>query len=172
MLKMAGVLIVIAASSGLALNIVGERKAYLERCRAWREVFSLIENEIAFQKSSLPEICGRAGAHLTGNKRLFLEHVGDSLRKGEGGTLGEIWRRESELVFAEEPLKKAVEREIKALGGSLCFEDSGMQRKTLRDIEAYLRKHEEEQENLNKERNRLTLCAGVMGGLLLIVLFL
>lgn len=172
MLKMIGILIVITGSSGCALSIVRERKAYLRRCRSWREVFSLIESEIAFQKSSLPEICSRAGMHLSGNKKLFLERIGQALDKGEGGTLGEIWRRESGLIFAEEPLKKEVESEIRALGGNLCFEDSGMQRKVLRDMETYLRKHEEEQENLNRERNRLTLCAGVMGGLLLTVLFL
>lgn len=171
-LKWMGVLIVITGSSGLAFRIVGERRAYLEKCLAWREVFSLIENEIAFQKSSFPEICSRAGMHISGNKRLFLERIGNALQKGEGGTLEEIWRRETEAVFAEEPLKKAVEGEIKALGGRLCFEDGGMQRKVLRDIEKYLKKHEEEQEDLNRERNRLTLCAGVMGGLLLTILFL
>lgn len=172
MLKIMGMLIVITGSSGFALSIVRERKVYLRRCRSWREVFSLIESEIAFQKSSLPEICSRAGMHLSGNKKLFLERIGQALDRGEGGTLEEIWRRESGLVFAEEPLKKEAESEIKALGGNLCFEDSGMQRKVLRDIETYLKKHEEEQENLNRERNRLTLCAGVMGGLLLMVLFL
>ena len=172
MLKWMGVLTVITGSTGLAFHIVRERKEYLEKCRAWREVFSLIENEIAFQKSSLPEICSRAGMHLSGNKKLFLERIGNTLQKGEGGTLGEIWRREAEALFKEEPLKKEMEREIKELGGNLCFEDSGMQRKLLLDIEKHIGKHEEEQENLNRERNRLTLCAGVMGGLLLTILFL
>lgn len=172
MLKWMGVLTVITGSSGLAIHVVRERKEYLEKCRAWREVFLLIENEIAFQKSSLPEICSRAGIHLSGNKRLFLERVGNVLQGGKGGTLEEIWRREAETVFEEEPLKKEIEGEIKALGGKLCFEDSEMQRKVLLDIERYLKKHEEEQENLNRERNRLTLCAGVMGGLLLTILLL
>lgn len=172
MVKGIGILIVIMGSSGYALSIVRERKTYLERCRSWRELFALIENEIGFQKSSLPEICGRAGAHLPESKQLFLERIGQSLDEGEGGTLGEIWRREAERVFAEESLKREVEDEIKTIGGKLCFEDIEMQRKILGDIEKYLRKHEEEQESLNKEKNKLTLCAGVMGGLLLIILFL
>lgn len=172
MIKGIGMLAVIAGSVGCAFSVVGERKAYLAYCRTWREVFALMENEIAFQKSSLPEICGRAGTHLSGSKKLFLERIGRELDNGGGGTLGEIWRRETERIFAEEPLKKEMENEIKALGEKLCFEDSEMQRKMLQDIGKNIRKHEEEQENLNKERNKLTLCAGVMGGLLLMVLFL
>lgn len=172
MFRLIGVFTVIAGSSGLAFSIVRERKLYLKRCLAWQEIFSLIENEIAFQKSSLPEICSRAGRYISGNKRLFLEHIGNGLKNGEGGTFGEIWQREAELVFAAEPLKKEVEEEIKTLGRSLCFEDSEMQEKILRGIRGYLKKHAEEQENLNKERNRLTLCAGVMGGLLITVLLL
>lgn len=172
MVKVIGMIIVITASVGCALSMVRERKAYLERCRSWREVFALIENEIAFRKSSLPEICGRAGTHLSGNKELFLRRIGQNLDSGEGGTLGKIWRREAERIFAEEALKREVEDEIKALGGKLCFEDSDMQRKVLLEAEKYLRKHEEEQEHLNRERNKLTLCAGVMGGLFLTILLL
>lgn len=172
MVKVIGIFIVMIGSSGCAYSIVRERKAYLERCRSWRELFALIESEIAFQKSSLPEICGRAGMHLTGNKKLFLERVGQILGGGEGSTFQEIWRRETARIFVEEPLQKEVESEIKAAGGRLCFEDSEMQRKKLQDMEEYLKKHEEEQENLNRERNKLTLCAGVMGGLLLTILLL
>ena len=47
-----------------------------------------------------------------------------------------------------------------------------MQRKMLQDMELFLKKHQKEQENLNRERDRLTLCAGVMGGLLLTILLL
>lgn len=172
MIRLFGMLIVIAGSSGFALGIVKERKAYLEQCRAWRELFDLIENEIAFQKSSLPEICSRAEMHLSGSKKKFLEKIGRTLDRGDGGTLGEIWRREAERIFEKEPLKKEVEREVEAIGERLCFEDGDMQRKILRDTGQYLKKHEEEQENLNRERNKLTLCAGVMGGLLLVILFL
>lgn len=131
-----------------------------------------MENEMAFRKSSLPEICGRAGTHLAGNRKLFLERVGQGLGSGDGRSFREIWRREAERIFAEEPLKKEAEGEVISLGGKLCFEDGEMQRKMLRDAEAFIRKHEEEQERLDRERNRLTLCAGVMGGLLLTVLLL
>lgn len=172
MLRLAGCLIVIAGSCGLAFGIVGERKEYLERCRTWRELFFLMENEIGYQKSSLPEICGRVGMHLSGNKGKFLKCVGEGLAGGGGSTLGEIWRREAEKIFAEEPLKRELEKEVLKLGEKLCFEDSDMQRKILLDIESCLKKHEEEQESLHREKNKLTLCAGVMGGLLVTILLL
>ena len=172
MFRLFGILAVIAGSSGLAFSIVGERKEYLERCRQWREVITLMEHEIAFQKSPLPEICSRVGMHLTGDKKVFLERVGKTFDEGDGSTLGEIWRRETGMVFAKEPLKKEVKKEVEELGKKLCFEDSEMQRKVLQDVEKSLKKHEEAQENLYRERNKLTLCAGVMGGLLLTILLL
>lgn len=172
MLRLAGILMLITGSSGIAFSIVKERREYLERCRTWRELFLFMENEIVFQKSTLPEICCRVSAHLSGNKEIFLNRIGQTLREGGGDTLGELWRREAKRIFEEEPLKKEVGKEVEELGERLCFEDSDMQRKTLADIEKYLRKHEEEQENLSKERNKLTLCAGVMGGLLLVILLI
>ena len=172
MLRLMGFLIVIAGSSGAAFAVVKERREYLKRCLSWRELFLFMENEIAFQKSSLPEICNRVGAHIGGNKRIFLKRIGEALESGDGDTFGEMWRREAMRIFAEEPLKKEVELTIEGLGERLCFEDSGMQRKTLSDIEAYLRKHEKEQEALHRERNKLTLCMGVMGGLLITIFFL
>lgn len=172
MLRIIGALALVIGSGGCALGVVNERIEYLERCRTWRELFSIMENEIAFQKSSLPEICGRAGMHLSGNKKRFLYRIGQAFENGGGDTLGEIWRREVKLILEEEPLKKEMEKEVEELGGRLCFEDSGMQRKILQDIAKHFRKHQEEQESLNKEKNKLTLCAGVMGGLMLTILLL
>ena len=172
MIRWVSILAVIVGSSGFAISIVKERKMYLEQCRAWRELFALMEHEIAFQKSSLPEICSRAGMHLSGNRRMLLEQVGQKLGGGEGGTLGEIWRQETQKIFAREPLKEEVEEEIETLGEKLCFEDGDMLRKILQDTEQYVLKHEREQESKNRERNKLTLCAGVMGGLLLVILLL
>lgn len=172
MLRLVGCLIVIVGSSGFAYGIVKEHKEYVERCRAWRELFSLMENEIMFQKSSLPEICCRVSTRLSGNKKLFLNRIGQTFGEGSGDTLGEMWRREVKRLFEEEPLKKEVEKEVEGLGERLCFEDSDMQRKMLLDMERYMSRHEEEQVKLNKERDKLTLCAGVMGGLLLTILLI
>lgn len=172
MMRILGMLVVITGSTGCAFSIVKERREYLERCRTWQEVFQLMENEIAFGKSSLPEICERAGTYLSGNKKLFLGRIGRVLEEGGGETLGEVWRREARRIFREEPLKKEIEKEVEELGERLCFEDSVMQRKMLQDTEKYLEKHQKEQEELNRDRNRLTLCAGVMSGLLLTILLL
>lgn len=172
MLRILGIFGIIAGSSGCALTIVRERAAYLERCRSWRELFELMENEIAFQKSSLPEICVRAGGHLNGDKKLFLDRIDRAFEEGGGETLGEIWRREARLIFQREPIKKEIEKEVEELGGRLCFEDSDLQRKMLQDAEKYIEKHQEEQERISREKNKLTLCAGVMGGLLLTILLL
>lgn len=172
MFRLIGALVVMAGSSGLALNVVKERKGYLERCRQWLEVLGLMENEIAFKKSSLPEICSRAGMHLSGSKGVFLARIGECFDRGEGGTLGEIWRQEAKRVFDGEPLKREAEQEVEALGEKLCFEDGDMQIKILQSTKCYLEKHVEEREVLDREKNKLTLCAGVMGGLLLTILLL
>lgn len=171
MLRILGIFVVIAGSSGCAYSIVRERGEYLDRCRQWLELFELMENEIAFQKSSLPEICARVGSRLSGNRKLFLDGIGQAFRDG-GDTLGEVWRRETRRILAQEPMNREVERELEELGEKLCFEDGGMQSKMLSDMERYLGKHLREQESLNRDKNKLTLCAGVMGGLLLTILLI
>ncbi len=172
MLRLFGFLIIITGSCGCGFSVVKERMDYLKRCRDWQELLELMENEIAFRKSSLPEICSRAGGHLSGALGIFLARVGRAFRENQGETLGEVWREEIRKVLREDTLKKEIEDELESLGERLCFEDSEMQRKVLQDMRELLKKHCEEQEKLNREKNKLTLCAGVMGGLFLTILLL
>lgn len=172
MLRLVGFFIIITGSCGLGFSIVRERSEYLERCRKWRELLEMIENEIAFQKSSLPEICSRLSSRVTGNRRLFLEKMGGALLENRGESLGELWKQGIRKVFAEETLQKEMQQELEDLGEKLCFEDSEMQRKVLRDLENRLEKHEQERERADREKNKLTLCAGVLGGLMITVLLL
>ncbi len=172
MVRIIGFFIILIGSCGCGFSIVKERADYLERCRHWRELLEMMENEMAFQKSSLPEICSRVGRHLSGSRKQFLKKIEEAFAENRGETLGEVWRQEAKQAFQKEPLKKGLQEEMENLGGKLCFEDSSMQRKVLRDMQERLKKHEEEQENLNREKNKLTLCAGVLGGLLITVLLL
>ena len=109
---------------------------------------------------------------MVGDKKLFLDRISRAFEEGGGDTLGEIWRREARLIFQKEPMKKEVEKEVEELGGRLCFEDSDLQRKMLQDAAKYIEKHQEEQERISREKNKLTLCVGVMGGLFLTILLL
>jgi len=170
--RLAGFVIILTGSCGCGFSIVKERGDYLKRCRSWQELLEMMENEIAFQKSSLPEICTRVSLHLSGKRKTFLENVGKALSENRGDTLGEIWKQELRQVFEGEFLQKEIQEEIENLGEKLCYEDSAMQGKVLQELQKRLKKHREEQEEQDKEKNKLILCAGVMGGLLITILLL
>lgn len=159
-------------SCGCGLSVVKAHADYLERCRAWQELLEMMENEITFRKSSLPELCSRLSLRLYGKRGIFLKRVGSAFQENNGETLGEVWRKEIMAVFQEETLKGELQKEVENLGEKLCYEDCEMQKKVLQEVRSMLKKHEEEQERLGRERNKLTLCAGIMGGLFIVILLL
>ncbi len=154
------------------LCIVRDRGRYVEECRQWLILLKMMENEIAFQKSPLPEICIRISGRLPEEKKNFLKRVGTEMQKNGGETLGEIWSREIRPLFRKFSLQQEIRERLTALGDSLCFEDEAMQRRVILDLEKELEEHMEKERQLNGSKNRLTLCMGVMCGILITILLL
>ncbi len=115
-----------------AFSMWGSRKEYLWRCRQWREVITLMEHEIAFQKSSLPEIAAGGDASDRRQKSVFGNASERPLTRGMAVHWGDMAAGDG-MVFSKETVKKgSEERSRRTREKKLCFEDSEMQRKCCR----------------------------------------
>ena len=86
MIRILGFVAILTGTMGCGFSIIKERKADVEECKEWLYILSVVENEMAFQKSTLPEICFRISKQSTINrkKRIFLENVYNRMQEKNG----------------------------------------------------------------------------------------
>jgi len=137
-------------------------------------ILSVMENEMAFQKSTLPEICVRISKHtsLDEKKREFLHNVYEKMQEKTGESFGQTWRKELQKSELDKQCFLPIQEELRSLGEKLLFEDVSMQQnviqETTKKLEYYFLKKQKE----NEKDNKVTLCMGVMSGVLITVMLL
>lgn len=174
MIRILGFVAILIGTMGCGLSIIKERKTDVEECKEWLYVLSVVENEMAFQKSTLPEICFRISKQSTINrkKRIFLENVYNRMQEKNGESFGTVWEEEFKLHELGKECNREIEKEIQGIGKKLFFEDVAMQRNivqtTMQKIEYYMKKKQRE----NETENKVVLCMSVMSGLLITILLI
>lgn len=174
MLKLVGICIILLGCTGTGYSIVRERKQEIANCEQWERILSIMENEIAFQKSSIHEICYRISRHNTVGRRdrQFFQVLADELEENRGQTLGNIWKCELMQYMKNIRLPEDIKNELYELGEKLCYEDEQMQRKVIHILNDEMRKVRTNQMKEDEKRNKVTICMGIMTGLLItIILF-
>ena len=174
MVKLAGVCIILLGCTGVGYSIVQERKQELINCAQWQRILAIMENEMAFQKASIHEICFRISRHSSvtaGNRDFFLK-IAEEMEDNKGQTLGDTWKREMQLHLKHVKLPENMKKELSFLGEKLCYEDVGMQRKVIKMLEEELEQIRTDRAQEDEKRNKVTMCMGIMTGLLItIILF-
>ena len=174
MLKLVGICIILLGCTGTGYSIVRERKQEVLNCEQWERILSIMENEIAFQKSSIHEICYRISKHTTVSKtyRQFFQKLAEEMEENKGQTLENIWKKELKQHLKSIKLPEGVKKELYELGEKLCYEDEQMQRKVIHILNDEVRKIRTNQVQEDEKRNKVTICMGIMTGLLItIILF-
>lgn len=165
---------IITGTMGCGVSIIKERKLDVEECKEWMHILSIVENEMAFQKSTLPEICLRISKQSTINKkkRDFLKKVYIRMQEKTGESFGAVWKDEFIKHELGKDCKKEMEEEMMCLGEKMFFEDISMQQKvlhtTMQKIDYYMKKKQKE----NETENKVVLCMSVMSGLLITILLI
>ena len=174
MIRILGFAAILTGTMGCGFSIIKERKVDVEECKEWIYVLSVVENEMAFQKSTLPEICLRISKQSTINrtKREFLKNVYNRMQEKTGESFGVVWKEEFIRHGLGNECKKEIEEEIMCIGERMFFEDVSMQQNvlhtTMQKIEYYMQK----KQKANETENKVVLCMSVMSGLLITILLI
>ena len=174
MVKLAGVCIILLGCTGVGYSIVQERKQELVNCAQWQRILAIMENEMAFQKASIHEICFRISRHLSiaSDNQHFFKKVAEEMEENKGQTLGDIWKKEMQHHLKHVKIPESMKKELIFLGEKLCYEDVGMQRRVIKMLEEELEHIRTDRAQEDEKKNRVTMCMGIMTGLLItIILF-
>lgn len=170
-MKIAGAMCLILGASGLGWHLASLWKRRLALLEALRQLVYFLKGEILYSHATLTEglsQAGRKGGGAFGD--LFLA-AARRLELRDGTPFPQIWQEEAGKL-KNLPLAKEDWKKLEALGNSLGYLDISMQERT---ILLYLEQLDETIRFLkdhSRERCRLYMSLGVMGGLFLTIALL
>ena len=140
--------------------------------RQLQQLFQLLQGEIEYQCTALPEAFRRCAAHLQGECERWIQRVGQRLEEYEGIGFQEIWEEELEKFYRNTVLSEESLMNLKQLGSQFAFVDRDTQ---IRGIQLCAERLTEEESRLTRELPRklktgtgLVLLAGCFLVILLI----
>lgn len=169
--KLLGALLVIGAS-GFIGQVVSQN--YLARAGQLRELGSLLgvlETEISYLKTPLPEIFDRLAATNRGACASLFRETRNLLLSGEGYTAREAWEIALERSYPFTALSTEDRAILLAFGRSLGNSGSEEQVKHIRELREYLKLQEARAREEGERNARVWGYLGVGTGLLLVLLF-
>ena len=172
MIKLIGAVLVLvsayAIGSLLALQ-VKEREKWLKDMKT---ALYLLMGELEYRQMPLPEALEMVGNRHGGRLSAFFQVLSMELRKKEGFTMQELWKKIAEPALSESPLSKEQKEDFAELGLYFMEADKETRRSSL---DFYLKRLEEDIITLReKGGDKAYLCRtlGMLGGIFLLILVL
>ncbi len=166
----AGLVLVSAYAIGSLLALqVKEQEKWLKDIKT---ALFLLLGELEYRQMPLPEALEVIGNRHAGKMSAFFRVLSEELKKKEGFTLQELWRRVAVPALKDSPLSKEQKEDFAELG--LYFMESD--RETRRNsLEFYMNRLEEDIIGLRETgADKAYLCRtlGMLGGIFILILVL
>lgn len=162
----------IALCASLGMLSAWRLKKRISLLRELDRMAILIRQEILSGRATLPDIFAGLGRRMRPPLSVFLTGMSRELKTCSKAEMDEIFSRNVDTAFAESPLFKQDMDNLKEVGRYLGYLDRDTQIHTL---ELYVQETERTIAELvcqYPEKSRLYRTLGVMGGIMLAVLFL
>ena len=171
MLKLAGIFLIFLASVGIGYS--GSRELIIreKNLEAFLQLLLCLKGEIRCGNSSLPDAFRDTAHRCGGVYQKFLEKAADDMEKNTRRNAARIIRESAQKYLAQECLSGEELERISALGEKLGYLDREMQ---LRQLELYETEFQQMIRKLQKiipDKLKIYRSLGIMGGMMLIILF-
>lgn len=172
MLRMIGVLLLMAGSVGLGWSVKEKWKASLEVLYQMRQIFEMLQNEITYSRASLPEACSRIGGRVEEPYRNAFFSIRKEMLANRGVPFYTIWKEEMEKCMEKLPGAGEDKRVFLDFGGCIGYMDGEMQAEA---VEQYIHKLNISIERMEKDmwnKYKVIMSLSIMGGFMLAIMLL
>ena len=172
MLKILGILCILAGSTGLGLTMARELEERIEELQQLQKLMLRLRGEIRYMHRTLPEAFhSLGGSTMSPFSDFFLQTAAD-LQERSGQTAEEIWKRNLRRFFTGLHISRQELAELEKLGGMLGCLDVEMQMSTLDYYLDQLKQSERQAEQSAGSRRRLYQYLGILSGAALVILII
>ena len=170
-LRILGVLLTMGACTALGMYWANLGAFRLQDLLEFKKALLILKSEIEYAATPLPEAMSNIALRVSNPVSKLFSNFADGLANNEGETAYRIWLA---AIEAEKRGSFLVENDweiISAFGKTLGYLDKQMQLDTIRFTVDYVEQQLEQLQTENAKNQRMYRSLGVIGGVLLLVLF-
>lgn len=172
LIKIFGSAIVLVSSTLIGLLMASKYKTRVRQLKEIRNSFQMIETEIFYTATPIIEVVEKISKRSPQPLCEVFDDISKNLKKREGESLGDIWRRAFErkkgyMAFIQEDLEV-----IYFFGSILGTSDRQSQLKNAKLVQSQLLKLEEYAEREWMKNERLYRNLGILSGLAIIIILI
>lgn len=167
-----GICLILIAAIGCGNCYNNRLKLRLEQLRQLQQFMLLLEGEIQYQCSMLPEAFITCGKQVNGVCGQWWIEMGERLNAMEGEDFQTIWVQQLKCLYGKTQLSEASMNDLKRLGNQLSFPDRDTQLGAMRLYAQKLQKQEEQLTGELPVKTKMGVTFGVLSGLFLIILLI
>ena len=170
MLKAAGACLLIAGCAGFGWCIWRDLEKRAEQLKLLERAVVMLESEVDYSRSSLPDGLMRVGGRLDGELGECLKRAGRQVREEAGMTLERAWEENIREYLKKTCLKERERELVKAFPEYTGFADGRMQLAALEQFAGEMRRAQETAQREAENGKRTILSVSAAGGLLMAIL--
>lgn len=172
MLKLAGTLLLLTGSVGMAWTYRETLRTNIKQLQYLQQILQMFQSEIQYHKSTLPEACRQVGKRVAVPYKESLLHIYERMKENTGVAFALVWKEEMKACMERLCLAKKDKEIFLGIADNCGFADESMQLQALRQCEKEIGKSLALLEGTIENKSRVIMSTGIMGGILLIVLFI
>ncbi len=165
MLKLAASVLIVFSGGVFGLIVAQSYGTRLEQLKTFRGALTMLETEITYGLTPLPDALMSVGYHIEGCVGRFFAEVGSLLNQDQGPSSGEAWEQSLGLLQEEAAFTAGDTEILRQFGFSLGASDRENQIKNLKLIQEQLRNQESHAEKLRDNNQRMWRTLGFLAGL-------
>lgn len=168
-LKWIGVILIISSCGGLGFSIAADHRRTEQMLRQLVSAFNLMEWEVTYRLTSLPELYRKASESLRGRLKTIFLNLAEEL---ETQMTADADSCMEEILAREKNLPDSIRQILKELGASMGHFDLPGQVQGLQSLRNVCHRELEKMEDNREPRLRSYQALGVCTGAALAILFL
>ncbi|MCI8823867.1 MAG: hypothetical protein HFI15_15430 [Lachnospiraceae bacterium] len=170
MLKLAGMICILAGSTGFGIRMAKELDLRIEELLNLQHLMLSLRGGIRYMHQPLPEAFSGLAEHAPAPFGAFFLRTAEELKQRKGSTAEEIWSRNLEDCLGDLHMSSRELEEFRKLGSMLGYLDVEMQVDTLDHYLEQLKLSSAQAMETAKSRRRMYQYLGALGGAALVIL--
>lgn len=172
MLKLLGIIMIFIGCTGMGFSYKNQLEEKIWHLKEIKQAFLLISSSIRYGKATLPESCKEASLKLEEPYQTIFREIYNQMEQKKGIPFPTIWKQEIEKMSKKLLIGDKGKKLLLEFGMENGYLDIDLQQQAInRYMEEFDVLIKELEKNI-KEKSKIAICFGMMGGMFLAIVFI
>lgn len=172
MLKVAGIICVLAGCIGYGADRVCRERSRIEHLREMIRIIRRIQDEISYGKHTMTEICLILSENCTAVFQSYFRDIYERMNRGDGVSFDYIWAQQMGLCLQDAPLSEEEKDILRNLTCNLGLQEEKIQAESIGHSMELLVRRCRKAEDSYENKTRVILSVSLLAGIFLTILLL